>query len=81
MHDDGDGLHASGFEVIADGLNHIEVEGLAAFEFVGAVGGADGCGEGIAAGATDEFHGFFGIGEAGVAFIDDDVFFDTAEHT
>ena len=55
------------------------METLLALEFVGAVAGADGGGQRIAAGPLDEFDGFLGIGEAGVAFVDFDVFFDAAE--
>ena len=63
-----------------DFLEDVEMEGLFAFEFEGAVAGADGAGEGVAAGLLDEVFGLEGIREARVAFLDIDVFFDAAEH-
>jgi hypothetical protein len=56
------------------------VQGLFALELEGAVAGADGAGERIAAGRLDELLRFSGIGQAGVAFVDLDVFLDPAEH-
>jgi hypothetical protein len=61
-------------------LEHVEVEGLLALELEGAVAGADGAGEGVAAGLLDEGLGFLGLGEGGVAFLDLDVLLDAAEH-
>ncbi len=61
-------------------FEHVEVERLAALELVGAVAGADGAGEGVAAGLLDEVLGLVGIGEGGVAVLDLDVLLDAAEH-
>ena len=56
------------------------MEGLLAFEFVGAVTRAErGC-ERVAACAVHELDGLIGIGEACVVFIDLDVLLDAAEH-
>jgi hypothetical protein len=63
-----------------DLLEHVEVEGLLALELEGAVRGADGAGEGVAAGLLDEVLGLGRIGQAGVAFLDLDVLLDAAEH-
>ena len=54
---------------------------LLALEFVGAVAGADRRGERVAAGALHEFHRFVRIRQAGVPFVDFDVFFHAAEHS
>jgi hypothetical protein len=64
-----------------DLFQNVEVEGLFALEFKSAVRGADGAGQGIAAGLFDEVFGFDGVGEAGITFLNFDVFFDAAEHT
>jgi len=56
---------------------HVEVQGLLALELERTVRGADGAGEGIAAGLLDEILGFLGVGEGGVAVLDLDVLFDT----
>ncbi len=74
MHDD----RGAG-DLLLDRFDDVEVEGLLALELVGAVAGADGGGEGVAAGPLDEFDGLLGIGEAGVAFVDLDVLLDAAE--
>ena len=67
-------------EALLDLVEHLEVEGLFALELEGTVRGADGAGEGIAAGELHELLGFGGLGEAGVAFVDLDVLFHAAEH-
>ena len=76
MHDEREARQAG-----LDLFKHIEVEGLAALEFEGAMRSADSAGEGIAASLFNEILGFLGIGEAGVTFLDFDVLFDAAEHT
>ncbi len=81
VHDDGRWRQTSGGDFIADAFDDVEMERLVAFEFVSAVAGADGGGERIATGALDEFDDFIGVGQAGVAFIDDDIFLDAAEFT
>ena len=63
-----------------DLLEDVEVEGLLALELEGAVRGADGAGEGVAAGALDELLGLGRVRQRGVAVLDLDVFFDAAEH-
>ncbi len=70
--------HAGNF--LRDGFDNVEVKRLLALELVGAVAGADGHGERIATGTLDELDSLIGIGQAGVAFIDFDVFLDAAEH-
>ena len=67
-------------QTLFDLIEHIEVQRLTTLEFERAVAGADGAGEGITAGLFDEQLGLVGIGQAGVAFFDDDIFFDAAEH-
>ena len=64
---------------LLDFLDDIEMQALFAFEFVGAVAGADGGGERIATGLPNEFDRFVWIRQAGVAFIDLDVFLDAAK--
>ena len=64
-----------------DLFQNVEVEGLFALELESAVRGADGAGQGIAAGLFDEIFGFDGVGEAGVTFLNFDVLFDATEHT
>ena len=75
VHDEREAGHA-GLDLLED----IEMEGLFALEFEGAVAGADGAGEGIAAGLFDEVFGFGGVGEGGVAVLNFDVVLDAAEH-
>ena len=75
MHDD-----REAGELLLDRLEHLEVERLPALELEGAVAGADGAGQRIAAGLLDEVLRLFGIGQAGVAFLDLDVLLDAAEH-
>ena len=61
-------------------LDTVEVQGLRALELVGPVRGADGHGQRVAAAPLDELDGFVGVGEAGVGFVDGDVFFHAAQH-
>ena len=75
VHNEREAVHA-GLDLLED----IEVERLFTLELERAVGGADGAGEGVAAGLFYEFFGLGWVGEAGVAFFDYDVFFNTAEH-
>ena len=65
--------------VFADLFDDVEMQALLAFEFVGAVAGADRGGERIAAGLLDEFDRFVRIRQAGMSFIHLDVFLDAAE--
>ncbi len=58
----------------------VEVQALLAGELVGAVRGADGHGQRVAAAALDELDGLVRIGQAGVVGVDRDVFFDAAQH-
>ena len=53
---------------------------LLAFEFVGAVAGADRGRERVAAGSLDEFDCLVWIRQAGVAFVHLDVLLDAAKH-
>jgi len=63
-----------------DFFQHVEVQRLAALEFKGTVARADGAGERVAAGLLYKLLGFGGIGEAGVPFLDLDVFLDSTKH-
>ena len=63
-----------------DLLQHVEVQGLLALELEGAVRGADGGGEAVAAGLLDKSLRLGRIGQAGVAFLDLDVLLHAAEH-
>jgi len=56
------------------------MQGLLAFELKGAVRGADGGGEAVAAGLLHKSLGLGRISQAGVAFLDLDVLLDAAEH-
>ena len=62
-------------QVLFNGLEHVEAELRlgAGLELVGAVAGADGDGQGVAAGARDELLDLFGAGVGGVAFLDLDL--------
>ena len=64
---------------LLDFLDDVEVQALFALEFISAVAGADGGRERIAAGSLHEFDRFLRIRQRGVAFVDLDVLFDTAE--
>jgi hypothetical protein len=54
-------------------FNDFEVEALLAFEFVGAVTSADGCGQRIAPAAFHEFHRFLRVRERCMSLVDCDV--------
>ncbi len=58
----------------------LEVQALRALELVGAVAGADGDGQAVAAGPLDELLGLVGVGQHGVLLVDLDVLFDAAQH-
>jgi len=79
MHDDGHRGHSGGGEVLLDLFDDLEVKALLALELECAVAGADGGGEGVAPAALDKFDGFGGVGQAGVAFFHNHVFFHAAE--
>ena len=75
MHDERE-VGQAGFDL----FEHIEVKRLTPLEFERAVAGADGASEGITTGELHKLLGFFRVGQAGVAFFDDDIFFDATEH-
>ncbi len=74
VHDEGEAG-----EPLLDFREHIEVNPLFAGEFEGAVAGADGAGEAVAAGAGHEILGLVGIGQVGLIFAHRNMFLDTAE--
>ena len=89
--DDGDAVLRNGRSAVqddretgqafADFFEDIEAQlrFLAGFEFISAVAGADGDGEGIAAGFLGEFADLVGLGEVGVFGLDVDGVFDACE--
>src|ERR1700730_1803914 len=81
VHDDRRWRQSSFLQLVANPFNYLKVQGLLAFEFVGPMARADGGGERIALGLFDKLDRFVWIGQAGMTFIDLDVFLNATEHS
>src|SRR5438045_4510267 len=76
MHD-----NRQAWNLVADFLDHIEVQSLFASKFIGAVTGADRRSQRIAPGLFYKLDGLVRIRKAGMSFVHFDVFFDPTQHS